>query len=99
MSLLQRKLSPFFSATLTHPRMRGARGRLAELGRRARGAPHRVLYFHQVDDPYGHLVAQVLGKGGEPDFCTWGQDRGWLFEEISRRRAPCGPAMEGEGER
>jgi 2-hydroxychromene-2-carboxylate isomerase len=26
-----------------------------------RGAPHRVEYFHQVDDPYSHLAAQTLG--------------------------------------
>jgi 2-hydroxychromene-2-carboxylate isomerase len=62
MSRLQRKLSPFVSATLTHPRTRQVRRRLAELGRRVRGAPHRVRYFHQVDDPYSHLVAQRLGE-------------------------------------
>jgi 2-hydroxychromene-2-carboxylate isomerase len=150
MTRLQRKISPIFSATLTHPRTRDARRRVAEFARRVRGAPHRVLYFHQVDDPYGHLVAQVLGelaarydvvlephlvgpppddarphldgegwreeveenrrvlmKSGlwgvpsfrllgersQPDFCTWGQDRLWLVEEIARRRAPCGPAV------
>jgi 2-hydroxychromene-2-carboxylate isomerase len=62
MSRLQRKLSPLLSATLTHPRTRDARRRLADLHRRVRSAPHRVLYFHQVDDPYGHLAAQVLGE-------------------------------------
>ncbi len=28
--------------------------------RRRRGHPHRVEYFHQLDDPYSHLTAQVL---------------------------------------
>lgn len=26
------------------------------------GEPHRVLYFHQADDPYGHLAAQALDE-------------------------------------
>jgi hypothetical protein len=44
----------------------GILGSLAELGRRVRGAPHRVLYFHQVDDPYGHLVTgQNQNAGAE----------------------------------
>lgn len=34
----------------------------AERARRAQGAPHVVEYFHQADDPYAHLVAQVLGE-------------------------------------
>jgi 2-hydroxychromene-2-carboxylate isomerase len=32
----------------------------AESQRRATGAPHRVTYFHQADDPYSCLMAQVL---------------------------------------
>lgn len=32
----------------------------AERRRRAANEPHRVDYFHQNDDPYSHLVAQVL---------------------------------------
>jgi len=35
---------------------------MAEAVRRLRRAPRRVLYFHQVDDPYSHLAAQVLGN-------------------------------------
>jgi len=62
MSRLRRKLSPIVSGTLTHPRTRAARRMAAEWARRLRGEPHRVRYFHQVDDPYGHLVAQVLGE-------------------------------------
>jgi 2-hydroxychromene-2-carboxylate isomerase len=34
----------------------------AEKKRRAQGAPHRVEYFHEVDDGYSHLAAQLLQK-------------------------------------
>ena len=34
----------------------------AEKHRLASGCPHQVLYFHQVDDPYSHLVAQALPR-------------------------------------
>jgi 2-hydroxychromene-2-carboxylate isomerase len=33
----------------------------AESARRRAGRPHRVTYFHQVDDPYSRLAAQALG--------------------------------------
>jgi 2-hydroxychromene-2-carboxylate isomerase len=32
----------------------------AERARRRAGAPHRIEYFHQVDDGYSHLAAQLL---------------------------------------
>jgi 2-hydroxychromene-2-carboxylate isomerase len=32
-----------------------------ERKRRRAGAPHRVEYFHQIDDGYSHLAAQLLG--------------------------------------
>lgn len=32
----------------------------AERKRKAEGRPHVVEYFHQVDDPYSHLMAQVV---------------------------------------
>lgn len=31
-----------------------------ERARRLRGQPHRVLYYHEVSDPYSHLAAQAL---------------------------------------
>jgi len=34
----------------------------AERDRIKTGAPHMVEYFHGADDPYAHLVAQVLGE-------------------------------------
>ena len=45
---------------LTSPRTRAARRWLAERRRRLRSEPHRVRYFHQIDDPYGQLAAQAL---------------------------------------
>ncbi len=55
-----RRLMPFAMAAFTSPRTRSTRRWLAEGRRRLRGEPHRVAYFHQVDDPYSQLVAQVL---------------------------------------
>jgi 2-hydroxychromene-2-carboxylate isomerase len=55
-----RRLRPLLIQALTSPRTRTARRTVHEIGRRLRGAPHRVHYFHQVDDPYSQLVAQVL---------------------------------------
>jgi 2-hydroxychromene-2-carboxylate isomerase len=57
---LARRIAPHLVQTLTSPRTRDARRWLAEQRRRLRGEPHRVLYFHQVDDPYSQLAAQVL---------------------------------------
>jgi 2-hydroxychromene-2-carboxylate isomerase len=61
MSALARRITPFLAEVITSDRTRDARRWMAERRRRLRGAPHRVLYFHQVDDPYSQLAAQVLG--------------------------------------
>jgi 2-hydroxychromene-2-carboxylate isomerase len=45
---------------LTSPRVRDARRSLAAAGRRLRGGPAVVHYFHQADDPYSQLMLQVL---------------------------------------
>ncbi|MFI5300625.1 MAG: DsbA family protein [Polyangiales bacterium] len=44
---------------LSHDRLLAQRAR-AERSRRARGEPHSVHYFHQVDDPYSALAASAL---------------------------------------
>jgi 2-hydroxychromene-2-carboxylate isomerase len=44
---------------LSRDRLLKARAK-AERARRARGEPHRVHYFHQVDDPYSALLAACL---------------------------------------
>ena len=60
LSSLARRLAAQGAAVLTSPRSRALRRAAAELQRRLAGRPHRVLYFHQVDDPYAQLAAQVL---------------------------------------
>jgi 2-hydroxychromene-2-carboxylate isomerase len=55
-----RRLPPRLVQALTSPALRDARRAVSETRRRLGGAPHRVLYFHQVDDPYSQLAAQVL---------------------------------------
>lgn len=57
---LTRRLMPRVAQALTSRCTRDARRWFAERRRLLRGEPHRVLYFHQVDDPYSHLAAQVL---------------------------------------
>ena len=44
---------------LSRERLLQARAK-AERTRRARGEPHRVHCFHQVDDPYSALLAASL---------------------------------------
>ena len=46
----------------TNPAKRARRRAHAETRRVKSGAPHIVEYFHQLDDPYSHLTAQVLAK-------------------------------------
>jgi 2-hydroxychromene-2-carboxylate isomerase len=60
MSAFARKVAPRAMQLLTSRRAREARRWLAEQRRRLRGDPHRVLYFHQLDDPYSQLAAQAL---------------------------------------
>lgn len=57
---LARRVGPLAIAAFTSGRVRSLRRSLAELARRAGRAPRRVDYFHQVDDPYGQLAAQLL---------------------------------------
>lgn len=42
------------------PKRRDARRRKAEQMRLAQGIPHSVLYFHDMTDPYSHLMLQLL---------------------------------------
>ncbi|MGA0611685.1 DsbA family protein [Caldimonas sp. KR1-144] len=53
-------ISRRMSRLLTSPRLREARRRRAAWWRRLRGAEREVHYFHQADDPYSHLAAQLL---------------------------------------
>ena len=57
---LARRSSPLVTSVLTSPRTRNLRRGVAERRRRLSRQPHRVFYFHQLDDPYSHLAAQTL---------------------------------------
>ena len=37
-----------------------AKRRVAEARRRVMGGAHTVTYYHRIDDPYAHLLVQVL---------------------------------------
>ena len=55
-----RHLVGFVTNRTIDPARRATRREQAEARRRKRGAPHRVEYFHQYDDPYSHLAQQVV---------------------------------------
>lgn len=46
-------------------RWRAKKRAAAEKSRNAEGRAHVVEYFHQVDDPYSHLMAQVVAQFAE----------------------------------
>jgi 2-hydroxychromene-2-carboxylate isomerase len=58
---LARQLTSRFIRLVVSPRRRAVVRAARELGRRITNSPHRIDYFHQVDDPYSHLAAQALG--------------------------------------
>ncbi|CAG0965561.1 hypothetical protein MYXO_01008 [Myxococcaceae bacterium] len=62
---ISRRVSPAVAAALTSSRTRTLLRIVAEARRRLRGDPHRIVYFHQADDPYSHLAAQILDALGE----------------------------------
>ncbi|NKI16723.1 2-hydroxychromene-2-carboxylate isomerase [Spongiibacter sp. KMU-166] len=55
-----RWLTSTIMTRLFTPEKLEARRARAEVQRKKAGEPHRVIYFHQVDDGYSHLAAQVL---------------------------------------
>lgn len=57
-----RQLMSFAGNRLVDPARRAKRRATIEAARLKAGAPHRVEYFHQYDDPYSHLAQQVLAK-------------------------------------
>ena len=63
-----------FSTHLLDERRRDKARARAERERRRNGEPHRIEFFHQVDDPYSHLLAQALVKlqqRYEVEVVTW----------------------------
>ena len=62
MSALKTQIARNFVRVYTHPGLRRLRRARATLWRKMTGASAQVQYFHQADDPYSHLCAQVLGR-------------------------------------
>ncbi len=61
MSVRSLVISRYIAHVISRERQENLR-RSAESARQRRGLAHVVDYFHQVDDPYCHLTAQVLTK-------------------------------------
>lgn len=55
-----RRLISWFLRRTINPERRTKQRRAIEAERLKSGAPHRVHYFHQLDDPYSHLAVQKL---------------------------------------
>jgi len=62
MSALKTQIARNFVRIYTHPGLRRLRRARAALWRKIIGASAQVHYFHQADDPYSHLCAQVLER-------------------------------------
>lgn len=67
----------------------GWRRAQARLRRRIKGARPAVHYFHQVDDPYSHLVVQKLGALA----------RHYNLQFVSHLAGPPSPAFQGDDTR
>lgn len=59
-SLLNRFVTSKFMTRRASAEVQKRRRETTEKRRRRAGAPHRVEYFHQVEDGYSHLAAQLL---------------------------------------
>ena len=59
-SRLRRWLASQMMRRMADPERRSRRRQKLEQRRRKSGRPHRVEYFHQVEDAYSHLAAQLL---------------------------------------
>jgi len=63
-----------FSTHLLDERRRDKARARAERERRRKGEPHRIEFYHQIDDPYSHLLAQALvelQRRYEVEVVTW----------------------------
>lgn len=57
---MRAKIAPMLTAALTSRAVRDLRRSIFALRRTMSGARPTVHYFHQADDPYSHLAAQLL---------------------------------------
>lgn len=59
---LMRRAGSLLMRTLASGGFRSAARAVAEARRRLTRAPHRIDYFHRVDDPYSHLAVQLVPR-------------------------------------
>lgn len=59
---LVRRISSWVMSRMFTKKRVNKRRAVAERARRKQNLPHTIEYFHQVDDPYSHLAAQLLVK-------------------------------------
>ncbi len=59
-SPLARLVSSRVIRLIISPRLQRVRRQIREFARKLSGSPHRIDYYHQVDDPYSHLAVQAL---------------------------------------
>lgn len=59
---LKGTLMPIFTSVLTSDKTLATRRYLHELNRSRKGLPHQITFYHKVDDPYSHLLLQLLQK-------------------------------------
>ena len=62
MSALKTAIARSITQLYTHPNLRRVRRARAAWWRTLTGASAQVHYFHQADDPYSHLCAQILAR-------------------------------------
>ena len=55
-------LRPLITSVFTGRRLQNIKRGLHEMKRRVSGRSHQVVYFHQIDDPYSHLLVQALAR-------------------------------------
>jgi 2-hydroxychromene-2-carboxylate isomerase len=60
--LIKTEIRSAMMRRIADPARRERRRAAAESRRQRQGRPHEVLYFHQPDDPYSQLAAQVLER-------------------------------------
>jgi len=62
MAFIRNRLRAHVVRLLTLPAWRSLRRKVFERLQRLRGDGATIAYFHQADDPYSHLCAQLLGR-------------------------------------
>lgn len=59
---MKSSLRPLITSVSTGRRLQNIRRGLHEMKRRVSGRSHQVVCFHQIDDPYSHLLAQAMAR-------------------------------------